>query len=337
MTENGVAHSHEEEENELLTFYKHHLGESRSRSTAINYSFLQEQSQDLTDLEDPFTEDEIKQVIFQARSDNAPGPDGFTGAFFNKCWEIIQEDVVLAINQVANHDTQSLWLLNSAYIALLPKRTEALQVTTSCMERVFDRVTLSPMLFILAIDPLQKLLARAQEEGLLQPLHKWTARLNVALYADDVVVFTRPDKQELHTVQTILHNFGISTGMVTNLSKSEVYAIRCEDLDLQNILSPFPAQRKAFPCTYLGLPLHIRKLKKSDVQPLIDRFSARLPTWKGKLLNKTGRSSLPTSSISVVGTTVTSALFEVWNRRQPLTSSWTAPLQSKSGDSSGRR
>lgn len=128
MTENGVAHSHEEEENELLTFYKHHLGESRSRSTAINYSFLQEQSQDLTDLEDPFTEDEIKQVIFQARSDNAPGPDGFTGAFFNKCWEIIQEDVVLAINQVANHDTQSLWLLNSAYIALLPKRSEALRV-----------------------------------------------------------------------------------------------------------------------------------------------------------------------------------------------------------------
>lgn len=170
------------------------------------------------------------------------------------------------------------------------------------MEGVFDRVTLSPMLFILAIDPLQKLPARAQEEGLLQPLHKWTACLNVALYADDVVVFTRPDKQELHTVHTILHNFGISTGMVTNLSKSEVYAIRCEDLDLQNILSPFPAQRKAFPCTYLGLPLHIRKLKKSDVQPLIDRFSARLPTWKGKLLNKTGWTVLIKSTLSALPT-----------------------------------
>jgi hypothetical protein len=53
---------------------------------------------------------------------------------------------------------------------------------------------LSPMLFILAIDPLQKLLAAAQEAGLLQPLHRPTARFNMALYADDVVVFLRPDK-----------------------------------------------------------------------------------------------------------------------------------------------
>lgn len=121
---------------------------------------------------------------------------------------------------------------------------------------------LSPMLFILAIDPLQRLLAKAQEEGLLQPLQRRTSRFNVALYTDDAVVFTRPDKQELQTVQAILHNFGLSTGMVTNLSKSEIYAIRCEDLDLQDIISPFPAQLKAFQCTYLGLPLHIRKHKK---------------------------------------------------------------------------
>lgn len=161
---------------------------------------------------------------------------------------------------------------------------------------------LSPMLFILAIDPLQRLLAKAQEEGLLQPLQRRTSRFNVALYADDAVVFTRPDKQELQTVQAILHNFGLSTGMVTNLSKSEIYAIRCEDLDLQDIISPFPAQLKAFQCTYLGLPLHIRKHKKSDVQPLIDRFSARLPTWKGKLLNKTGRTVLIKSTLSALPT-----------------------------------
>jgi hypothetical protein len=60
------------------------------------------------------------------------------------------------------------------------------------------------MLFILAIDPLQQLLAAAQEEGLLKPIHKRMARFNMALYADDAVIFTRPDKQELQTVQSIL-------------------------------------------------------------------------------------------------------------------------------------
>lgn len=85
LTENVLAHSHEEKENELLSFYKNHLGEDRSRSGAINFNCLQEQVQDLTNLEEPFSEDEIKEAIFQARSDNAPSPDGFTGAFFKKC------------------------------------------------------------------------------------------------------------------------------------------------------------------------------------------------------------------------------------------------------------
>lgn len=161
---------------------------------------------------------------------------------------------------------------------------------------------LSPMLFILAIDPLQKLLVAAQEEGLLKPLHNRTARFNVALYADDIVVFTRPDKQELQTVQNILQFFGQATRMITNLGKSEIYAIRCENLDLQDVLSLFPAQQKAFPCSYLDLPLHIRKLRKLDVQPLIDKFSARLPKWKGKLLNKSGRAVLIKSTLSALPT-----------------------------------
>lgn len=161
---------------------------------------------------------------------------------------------------------------------------------------------LSPMLFILAIDPLQNLLAAAQDEGLLQPLHRRTARFNMALYADDAVIFTRPVKDEIQVVQAILLHFGRATGMITNLTKSEVYAIRCKDLDLQDILSPFLAQLKEFPCSYLGLPLHIRKLRRLDVQPLIDRFAARLPTWKGKLLNKTGRAVLIKSTLSALPT-----------------------------------
>lgn len=343
--------------------------------------------------------------------------------FLKKCWDIIHEDITQAINQVANHSSQSLWLLILAYIALLPKKENALRVSEFRpislihafgklfskllanrlalklqqlvshnqsafikgrniqdnflfvnnlvkelhssktpaillkldIAKAFDSVSwpylldrlrtlgfgsrwlgwicsilgsssskvllngragssfmhgkglrqgdpLSPMLFILAIDPLQNLLVAAQDEGLLQPLHRRTARFNMALYADDVVIFTRPVKDEIQAVQAILLHFGRATGMITNLTKSEVYAIRCKDLDLQDILSPFPAQLKEFPCSYLGLPLHVRKLRRLDVQPLIDRFAARLPTWKGKLLNKTGRAVLIKSTLSALPT-----------------------------------
>ena len=50
-------------------------------------------------LEAPFTQEEIKDTITSIPSDKAPGPDGFTDAFFKTCWDIVQEDVIAALKQ----------------------------------------------------------------------------------------------------------------------------------------------------------------------------------------------------------------------------------------------
>lgn len=76
LTDSGMVHSHEEKGQELFNVYKQH-------SAVINPS-LQEHNLDLADLEAPFSVEEIKSAIFQSRSDNSPGLDGFTGAFFKK-------------------------------------------------------------------------------------------------------------------------------------------------------------------------------------------------------------------------------------------------------------
>lgn len=122
LTDNGLVHKQEDKEKEPLNFYRQHLGEHREHTSTTNFGFLQELVQDLSELDEPFTKDENKIAVFQSRSDNAPGSDGFTGAFFKKkCWEIIQGDLTQAINQATNLSSHSLWLLNSAYFALLPK------------------------------------------------------------------------------------------------------------------------------------------------------------------------------------------------------------------------
>lgn len=54
---------------------------------------------------------------------------------------------------------------------------------------------LSPMLFILAMEPLQRLFQIATSEGLLSPLHTRAAGLRVSLYADDAAVFVKPSKE----------------------------------------------------------------------------------------------------------------------------------------------
>jgi hypothetical protein len=77
---------------------------------------------DLATLSEPFTEDEVKTAIGNTASDKAPGPDGFLGAFFKKCWNTIKIDVMAVINQFSNFHTNNLHWLNSTNIALIPKK-----------------------------------------------------------------------------------------------------------------------------------------------------------------------------------------------------------------------
>lgn len=52
---------------------------------------------------------------------------------------------------------------------------------------------LLPMLFILAINPLQKVLDLATQQGILTPLPLATTKLRTSLYADDAATFINPN------------------------------------------------------------------------------------------------------------------------------------------------
>ena len=93
-----------------------------SRSRTFDWNALGYVPRDLSALEVPFTQEEIKVTIHSMPSDKAPGPDGFTGVFFKKCWEIIKEDVTTAMNSMFMLNFQGFELLNLANIILLPKK-----------------------------------------------------------------------------------------------------------------------------------------------------------------------------------------------------------------------
>jgi hypothetical protein len=46
---------------------------------------------------------------------------------------------------------------------------------------------------------------------------------------------------------------------------------------------------KKIPCTYLGIPLSIRRLANSDLLPLVDKVAGKLLGWKANLLSRAGR------------------------------------------------
>jgi hypothetical protein len=122
------------------------------------------------------------------------------------------------------------------------------------------------------------------------------------MYADDAAIFIKPLLENVEVVKTILEAFGNFSGLHINLQKSSIHLIRCENINLDHVLSSFAGIRGTFLYRYLGLQLHIRALQKSHVQPLIDRIGQRLPAWKGRWLNKAGRLTLVSSVLSSMPT-----------------------------------
>jgi hypothetical protein len=84
---------------------------------------------DLNGLEDAFSEEEVKNAIDNTASDKAPGPDGFTRAFFKACWSTIKIDILAVINKFSNLQAQDLHWLKSANIAPIPKKDGAKDVS----------------------------------------------------------------------------------------------------------------------------------------------------------------------------------------------------------------
>ena len=78
---------------------------------------------------------------------------------------------------------------------------------------------LSPMLFILAMEPLQLMLNKATEQGLLTPICNRNAKIRVSMYADDAAIFLNPISDEVQVVHNILAAFGSASGLITNNAK----------------------------------------------------------------------------------------------------------------------
>jgi hypothetical protein len=101
---------------------------------------------------------------------------------------------------------------------------------------------LSPLLFVIAIDPLQKILDLATEEGHLAKFRGKHTVIWTSMYVDDTTIFVKPYKRDVTASTEILAKFGDATGLKTNVQKSSVIPIRCQGVNLDEVLSNFPAR-----------------------------------------------------------------------------------------------
>jgi hypothetical protein len=79
-------------------------------------------------MDQDITEEEIKSAINGMPKENASGPDGFIGAFYQKCWDIVKGEVIMAVLQLCQFSGSTFNLLNTAHIVLLRKKEQALKI-----------------------------------------------------------------------------------------------------------------------------------------------------------------------------------------------------------------
>ena len=135
---------------------------------------------------------------------------------------------------------------------------------------------LSPFLFILVADILQKLLQHAHSNGLiLHPLdiQETTPMLQ---YADDTLILLKGIVQQAMVLKELLDSFEIFSGLKINYHKSTLVPIHMSQQDATLAATALQCPLSSLPCNYLGLPLSTNKIPYSLLQPIIDRIDRKL-------------------------------------------------------------
>jgi hypothetical protein len=134
---------------------------------------------------------------------------------------------------------------------------------------------LSLMLFVLVMEVLNGLVNCADRNGFLAPLPSKVAGTRVSLCADDAALFLLPGRQDVAVLKEILAVFADATGLSTNLDKCVATPIRCSSDQVEEFRGALGCRVSDFPCRYLGIPLSVYKLKRTEEQARSSTLSRR--------------------------------------------------------------
>lgn len=158
---------------------------------------------------------------------------------------------------------------------------------------------ISPYLFIIVADVLQRLIRRASFDGLVSHPIDLSLPCPVLQYADDTLILIKGDLACIRSLKQILDSFSRATGFYINIQKSTFIPMHIATAEAEIMAEVLGCSISAsFPQPYLGLPLSPHKLRVSGYQPLISSFDRYLVGWKSKLLSSGGRVVLVNAVLS---------------------------------------
>ena len=161
---------------------------------------------------------------------------------------------------------------------------------------------LSPFLFTLVVDVLSRMLARGVETGVVKGLEVGNEGLEIShlQFADDTILFLSEDRDKFYNVLSLLQIFEVVSGLRINLSKCGLAGINVEDSRVGQLAVMVGCEVTPWPLTYLGVPLGGNPRAETFWDPVIQRISKRLDSWKGVHFSLGGRITLIQASLSSI-------------------------------------
>ncbi|CAN1182863.1 LINE-1 retrotransposable element ORF2 protein [Linum perenne] len=152
---------------------------------------------------------------------------------------------------------------------------------------------ISPYLFVISMEVLSCLFDHsvASKRYHLHPQCKGVSLTHLS-FADDLLVFSKANREVIEEVTVILNKFHQLSGLIFNLDKSYIYTAGVDREVEDDLVATSGFCKGALPFRYLGVPLTAGKLKKCDCKALIDRITSRVTDWKAKHLSYAGKRQL---------------------------------------------
>ncbi|KAL0289012.1 UNVERIFIED_CONTAM: hypothetical protein Sangu_2632000, partial [Sesamum angustifolium] len=299
------------------------LGSTRPHRN-VDISFLRQELKHIltTDeanlLDAPVTGAEIKAAFFDIDEDSAPGPDGYTSAFYKAAWPVI--------GQAISRPLENFSALN----AFVPGRSISDNILLAQeLLAGYNQVRLPPRC-TLKVD-IQKAYDSVEWDFLLEVLKIlnfpsrfiiWieqcisTATFSISLNGsihgffkggrglrqDDVLLFCKAHLPSIQVFKDTLREFASLSGLTVNPAKSQIILSKAVRQERQLIIESLGFQEGSLPVKYLGVPLTASRLTIADCSPLINKVDARLAGWNHLNLSYAGRVQLIKSVLNSLHT-----------------------------------
>ncbi|XP_016185821.1 uncharacterized protein LOC107627507 [Arachis ipaensis] len=159
---------------------------------------------------------------------------------------------------------------------------------------------LSPFLFVLVVDVLNRMIEEAVRNG--QILSLLVGRDNIELshlqFADDTILFCPSEEETVRNYKRLLRCSEIMSGLSINFEKSNLIPVNYSQEWVNRMCQPLGCQEVALPVRYLGISLGANLRLVKTWKPVIDKVEEKLSLWKAKILSKAGKLVLIKSVIN---------------------------------------